>query len=51
MTEIMDKKQFEKNARMFLKYGIGHNIEEAREHLRKLIKAGKAKQVRSWVEG
>ena len=47
----MDKKQFEKNARILLKHGVGDNIEEAREHLRKLIKAGKGKQVRSWVEG
>ena len=45
----MNKKQFEKNARVLLKYGVGENIEEARESLQKLIKAGKAKQVRSWV--
>ena len=33
----MDKKQFEKNARTLLKYGIGKNIEEAREKLQSLI--------------
>lgn len=35
----MDKKQFEKNARTLLRYGIGDNIEGAREKLRALIGA------------
>ena len=34
----MDKKKFEKTARMLLKYGIGHNIEESQEKLQALIK-------------
>lgn len=39
--KTMDEKQFEKSARMLLKYGIGHNIEGAREKLRVLIEANK----------
>ena len=46
----MDKKNFEKSARMLLEYGIGYNIKEAREHLRMLIKAGKTEVVESWVK-
>jgi len=40
----MNRKQFEANARILLKYNIGHNIEEAREKLRALIKASKIKE-------
>ena len=35
----MDRKQFEKSARLLLKYGIGHDIEGARGKLRVMIKA------------
>ena len=47
--EPMNEKDFEKSARTLLRYGIGKNIEEAREHLRALLKKGKGEVVRSWV--
>jgi len=37
----MDKKQFEMSARTLLKYGVGSDIEEAREKLRVLIEANR----------
>ena len=40
----MDKKQFEKSARLLLKYGIGHDIEEAREKLRVMIEANRVEE-------
>lgn len=33
----MDKKTFEQNARTFLKYGIGNNIEESRQKVQLMI--------------
>ena len=37
----MDKKQFERNAQILLKHGIGDNIEGARRKLQALIEANK----------
>lgn len=37
----MEIKRFEKLARTLLKYGIGHNIEEAREKAQSLIEANR----------
>ena len=42
----MNRKQFETNARILLKYNIGHNIEEAREKFRALIRASKIKEIK-----
>ena len=35
----MDKKKFEKNAKLLLKYGIGENIEESSKKLQALMNA------------